>query len=300
MTRRAFLAAALTLALGSGCTSLVVSVVAGSAGDNLAYASDDDPRLVAEALPFALKTIESLLQDAPENRALLLAAAAGFTQYAYGFVQQRAEELAASDPTASAHELMRAKKLFRRARGYGLRALDAEYDNFTTRLVSEREVLLADVDKDDVALLYWTAAAWAAEIVLAKQDMALVGELPLMDALMARALDLDEAFDHGAIHEFYIAYDGGRSPAAGGSVERARTHFTRAVDLADDQKIGPYVTWAATVSVQAQDRREFAAYLEHALTFDVDRAPRYRLVNLIAQERARRLRAQADDLFLEE
>src|ERR1043165_8222920 len=50
------------------------------------YAGDDDPELVAGALPFALKTIEGLLASDPGNRDLLLASARGFTQYAYAFV----------------------------------------------------------------------------------------------------------------------------------------------------------------------------------------------------------------------
>ena len=39
------------------------------------YASDEDPELVFEALPFGLKTYESLLETSPEHRGLLQAAA---------------------------------------------------------------------------------------------------------------------------------------------------------------------------------------------------------------------------------
>ena len=45
---------------------------------------------MAQALPFALKTIEALLAEAPEDRNLLLAACSGFTQYAYAFVEVEA------------------------------------------------------------------------------------------------------------------------------------------------------------------------------------------------------------------
>ena len=148
-------------------------------------------------------------------------------------------------------------------------------------------------------VLYWTAAAWAAEIALSKHDLTLVADLPAVEALMDRALVLDEAFDHGAIHEFYVSYDGGRAEAAGGSVARAREHFARAMQLNGGEKVGPLVTLAEVVAVQAQDRKEFDALLDRALAFDADAAPRFRLVNLIAQERARRLRARTGDLFLE-
>jgi len=44
------------------------------------FASDDDPELVREAVPFSLKLIESLLEQSPQHRGLLYAASSGFTQ----------------------------------------------------------------------------------------------------------------------------------------------------------------------------------------------------------------------------
>jgi predicted anti-sigma-YlaC factor YlaD len=117
---------------------------------------------------------------------------------------------------------------------------------------------------------------------------------------MGRALALDPDWGDGSIHEFYITYDGGRSPAMGGSVERARQHYERALQLTGGKKISPYVTWAEVVSVQAQDLKQFNALLDQALAFDVDEAPHFRLVNVIAQNRARWLKSRASDLFLEE
>jgi len=65
-------------------------------GDALAnpgttWAADDDPELIQSAAPFSLKLIESLLESSPRHEGLLLAAASGFTQYSYAFVQQRAD-----------------------------------------------------------------------------------------------------------------------------------------------------------------------------------------------------------------
>jgi len=102
-------------------------------GDTLAqggstYASDDDPQLVREALPFALKLIESLLEESPRHRGLLLAAAGGFTQYTYAFVQQDADEAEDHDLQAAAALHDRARRLYLRARDYGLRGLDAAHE----------------------------------------------------------------------------------------------------------------------------------------------------------------------------
>ena len=50
------------------------------AESEVVYLSDEDPELVAEALPFNLKTIETLLESSPEHRGLLLSATTGFTR----------------------------------------------------------------------------------------------------------------------------------------------------------------------------------------------------------------------------
>jgi len=298
MIRRSLLFGAL-LSGASGCTSLVVNLVAGSlSGDSTAFASDDDPELVGDALPFALKSIESLLADSPESDELLLAAASGFTQYAYGFVLQRAEALADAQPSEARFQFERARRLFHRARLYGLRGLEAEYDDFAARLRSERTALLSELDEDDVPLLYWTAAAWAAEISLSKQDMERLAELPLVGALLDRALALDEAFDAGALHELAMVFEASRIGVAGGSRAKAQDHFQRSLELSGGEKIGVYVSWAETIDVQEQNRAEFDRYLQHALAFDVDASPRHRLANTIAQRKAARLEARASDLFL--
>ena len=57
---------------------IVGNAISGGAGS---YASDDDPELIREALPFGLKTYESLLEVSPEHQALLLSAARGYTAY---------------------------------------------------------------------------------------------------------------------------------------------------------------------------------------------------------------------------
>ncbi|MBP1620169.1 MAG: hypothetical protein H6Q02_936, partial [Acidobacteria bacterium] len=106
-------------------------------------------------------------------------------------------------------------------------------------------------------------------------------------------------FDGGALHDFFIVWEGGRPAAGGGSAERARESFERAVAASGDRRVGPYVSLAETVCVAEQDRAGFERLLDRALAFDVDSAPSYRLANLIAQKRAAWLRARVDELFVE-
>lgn len=263
------------------------------------YATDDDPELVAEAMPFGLKTIESLLAESPHHKGLLLAAASGFTQYAFAFVQSKADYVEDTD-FARARELrQRAGKLYRRALGYGVRGLEETRPALIQSLRTDPHAALAPFEKKDVPLLYWTAAAWGAAISLNKTDPELAADLPLVEALMHRALDLDAEFGLGAIHDFYIAYEGGRPASAGGSVDRARESLALALRLSGGHRAAPLVSFAETVDVGIQNRGEFQKLLNQALAVDVNAVPDQRLANLVAQQRARWLLTRTDHLFVE-
>jgi predicted anti-sigma-YlaC factor YlaD len=264
-----------------------------------AYASDDDPQLVREALPFALKLIEGLLQESPRHRGLLLAAAGGFTQYTYAFVQEDADESEDRDLREAAALRERSRRLYLRARDYGLRGLDVAHEGFSRGLRADRSAALGTVSKEDVPLLYWTAASWGAAIATRKDDPDLMADLPIVEALIRKALELQPDFDHGALHEFLIAYEGSRPESMGGSIERARQHFEAAVRLSAGRRAQPFLALAETVSVRAQDRKEFESLLKKALAIDPDAVPEWRLANLIGKRRVLWLLARADLLFAE-
>jgi predicted anti-sigma-YlaC factor YlaD len=270
-----------------------------SGGDT--YARDDDPELVRAAVPFGLKAMEGLLAEDPDNRELLTSLAAGFTQYGYAFVAADAEAADLEGRLDQARALReRARRLFLRARGYGLRALELRHRGLAKALGEGRgtEAALRGVGQDDVPALYWTASAWTLAISNGKGDMALVAQLPVPVAMMERALALDEAWGQGAIHEFFLAWLATRSPAEGGGAEAARRHRDRALALSMNKKLGPLVAWAEGVLVQAQDRAAFEATLQEVLRADPEAWPENRLANVLAQRRARLLLAHADDLFL--
>jgi predicted anti-sigma-YlaC factor YlaD len=296
-------ALAVTVAALCGCRSAALSFAADAvAHSGTSYASDDDPELVRDAIPFGLKTMEGLLEENPDHEELLTALASGFTQYGYAFVQADADlaDLDGKLDVARAGR-DRARRLYLRARDYGLRGLEARREGTAAWLRGgppDVQKALARMKDDDVPLLYWTASAWALAIAAGKGDMALVAGLHSPVAMMTRALELEEGWSEGALHEFFVVYDATRTAAEGGGPERARAHLDRALALSMNKKLGPRVSWAEGVLVQRQDRAEFTRVLEEVVRADPGEVPRYRLANIIAQRRAKALLAHADDLFL--
>jgi len=286
----------------SGCSikRIAINSVADSlAGNSTVYAADNDIQLVAEATPFALKTIESLLASVPDHKGLLLSAAKGFTQYAYAYVQLPADELEQEDLIMANAERERALKLYLRARDYGLHGLSTDHPGFTANLRQDPVSTLSETGSDDVALLYWTAAAWGAAISLGKDNPYLLADIPSMEALMTRALEIDEKFEHGAIHVFFISYEMSRRTISDGAGDRAQQHFKRAVELSQGLQASPYVAMAESFYIPMQDRDSFSESLEIALAINVDEHKEWRLANLIMQRRARIMLSRIDEFFIE-
>jgi len=289
------------VACSSGCS--VQRFAANKIGDTLAssgttYSSDNDPELIGEALPFSLKLMESVLASTPEHRGLLVATSAGFTQYAYAFVQQQADATALEDTDRAWTGWNRARRLYLRARDYGLRGLDVAVPGFSSQLRADQAAAVQRASAAEVDLLYWTAVSWVAAISLGKDDPSLVAELPLVSAMIDRALTLDEGWDRGAIHSFLITYSMARPDAGPEAAARARRHYDRAVELSQGKAAGPHVSWAEAVCLPQEDRACFEQAIAAATRINPDDDPATRLVNIIMQRRAAWLSANLDRWIL--
>ncbi len=238
------------------------------AGSGTTFASEDDPELVQAAVPFSLKLMESLLAESPKHKGLLFAASSGFTQYGYAFVQQDAEELEERDVAASLEMRQRARRLYLRARDYALRGLESAHPGFSHALRADALGAVKALAKRDVPQTYWAAGSWAAATAVIKDNPELINDLPTIEALIDRALELDEGYD--------------------------------AVQLSGGQQAGPFITLAESVAIEQQNRKEFESLLKQALAIDANAKPEWRLANLIMQRRARWLLRQEDNFIANE
>lgn len=291
------LAVFLPLVLG-GCSIQRVAVdVVGDAlaGGSDVYASDNDPELIREAIPFGLKTYESLLEVSPEHEGLLLAAGKGFVAYAY-LLQQEADLIDAEDLKRARELRARASNLYLRGRDYALRGLELHHPGFTAAVKADAPAAIAATTVEDAPYLYWAGAGWAGALGAAKDNLDLVAELATASALVQRVLDVDEGYDLGAAHEFMISYEGGRPS---GSTEKARRHYERALALSNGLRASTHLALAETVAVKEQNLDEFRSLLQAALAVDPEAEPKLRLVNSIAQRRARWLEARIPELFID-
>jgi tetratricopeptide (TPR) repeat protein len=261
--------------------------------------SDNDPDLIEAAIPTTLKVYEGLLESIPKNTDLLMATCRLSTQYAYAFLQDKADRLGEQDHHDEVVELRdRALKMYLRGKGYCVRGLEETLHGITAQLAKDPDAAVKRLkDKKNVELVYWTAAAWGGAISLGRDKPDIIVDFPAMRALAERTLVLDDTWNKGAPHELMITLDS--LPAAlGGDPAKAREEFKRAVALQHNLSPGPYVALALGVSQPAQDKKEFVDLLNQALAIDPAKDPDNQLVTLVEQRLARALLTQLDTRFV--
>lgn len=262
------------------------------------FGRESDPVLAAQAMPFALKTLDMLALQHPDNAAIQLAAAKAYIQYSAAFLDWEARKLEAEHYNEAATLRRRAARLYFRGRDYALTALELSMPGSRTYLAKQPQEMLHRATATDAAILYWLGAGWAAGIATDPSNLNEVAALPVIESIMQRALELDADYGEGAIAEFFILYEGSRSAAAGGNPERAEMFFEQAVAASRGKLASPYVALATSLMIQRQDRHRFRALLEQALTIDPDGHPEHRLANMIARDKARWYLDHTDYFFL--
>ncbi|HEX5674991.1 MAG TPA: TRAP transporter TatT component family protein, partial [Azonexus sp.] len=246
---------------------------------------ETDLELARASIPANLKMIEALLLADPGNAAYRVQAAMGFHGYALGFVE-------ADDPD-------RAVALYQRARDHALVALDQAGmpQAMLMGKPAELQRALAKLDARAVPALFWAASAWGKWIELQLDNPARLDELPRVEALMQRVLDLDETYYYGSAHVFFGVYYGGRAPMFGGDYARAARHFDQAASIGQNQLQWVEVYRARYLLRQMGQREAFHATLSRVLDAPASPDPELHLANVLAKKEAASLLAQEGDLF---
>ena len=268
-------------------------------GSSDVFTGDNDPQLVWDALPFAIKIYEALLDANPNHQALMLTTGSLFVMYANAFIQGPAEILPTSEWEARENGMLRAKNLYLRGVEILYNGIEARHKGFK-QAASDSQALSAFLNrftKDDVPFLYWAVAGGLASYSIDLLDFELNSRIPEWSALIHRAYELDPDFQGVALDEFLIIFYASLPEIMGGDVERAKLHFQRVQEKTDGKSAGAYVSYAQSICVSAYDYDTFKDYLEKALAINPDDNISTRLVTIINQRKARWLLDNAWTLF---
>ena len=253
---------------------------------NLAVNKNSDVELVREAMPASLVQMDGFIEADPENEDLLLRASEANGGYAFLFLMD-------SDKP-------RARELFGKAKQYALRVLlksKAFYEAFDQGEEAFSKSL-EDFHKDDVRALFFAANSWLSWIGLAHaEDPSALTDLPKVEAIMDRIIELDDTFNYGGVHALLGAYLASRPVMLGGSPTEADWHFKQAFQISDSKYLMWKYLYAKFYAVQTQDRELFIQTLQEVIAAPEDLLPEKIFVNEAARMKSRILLAEVDELF---
>jgi hypothetical protein len=249
-----------------------------------AASKQTDLRLVREALPAYLLLIDGMVEAEPDNSRLLITAAQSYASFASVL----------ADETDSAYR----SALLGRSKRYALSALERRGIEDPLNVPFDRfQAAVEGMGSEDLPYVFWTASCWGSWISAHMRSITALAELPRVETLMRRALALDETYHYGGPHLLMGIWYAARPAVAGGSLERARAHFLKAIEFGQGRFLMAEVYYADYVARKALDRELFVSTLRKVIATPADVVPELTLLNSVARRKAEALLAQADDIF---
>jgi hypothetical protein len=243
-----------------------------------------DLRMIREGMPAYLMLMDGMIEAWPDNERLLVGAAQGYSSFASLFVVDQDQEYA--------------KLLYGRAKEYALRALEKKglKEPLLKSLDDFREGLKG-FSKKDAPTLFWAGTCWGNWISLNLDSMEAMAELPRVELIMKRVLDLDEGFYYGGPHLFMGIWFSSRPKIAGGDLKKAQDHFLKAIDWGQGKFLMAYIYYAEYYARKALDKKLFISILQKVLDSPADIEPELNLVNTVAKRKAKESLSRAEEYF---
>jgi len=249
-----------------------------------ASSKQSDLRILREGMPAYLMLMDGMIQAWPDNDQLLIAGAESYSSFASLFVEDQDEAYA--------------QVLYARGKEYALRSLEIRgLKNPVDRSFDEFKEALRRLGKKDVPYLFWSATCWANWIRLNLDSMEALSELPKVEWMMGRVLELDEEFYYGGPHLFMGIWYASRPKIAGGDLQKAHEHFTKALELGQGKFLMAYVYYAKYYARKMMDKELFISTLQKVLETPAETSPNLILANTVAKKEAKELLSRVGDYF---
>jgi hypothetical protein len=235
-------------------------------------------------MPAYLMLIDGMVQAVPDNERLLIAAAQSYSSFASIFVEDEDKEYA--------------NLLYERGKRYALRSLEMRGFKDPLRIpFDDFKQGLNRLGKKDVPTLFWSATCWVNWIRLNIDSIEAMSELPRVEWMMKRVLELDEGFYYGGPHLFMGIWYASRPKIAGGDLKKAQEHFLKALDLGQGKFLMADVYYANYYARKMMDKDLFTSILQKVLETPANTSPDLVLVNTVAKKQAKELLSHVEEYF---
>jgi hypothetical protein len=301
MHNRKIFAAAIAIALlhpGCGMKKMATKVIGDvSTGGIIAVESESDVAFARESLPALIKTLEVLRHGNPKDAKANALLSRAYGTFTFGFVEEDLLSSPEGDPRHQA-SLARAKEFYRRGREYGIASLAAT-GGMKAAFKSpfpEFKKAISSLGKKHVPALFWTSFNWANWININRDDPMAVVDLPRIQAMVDRVIELDPDYYYGSAHTIRALLAASRPEMLGGDLDLADREIEAAIKASPDYLMTK-VMCAQYVARQKNDRALFKGMLGDVGSADAAALPEQMLANELAKRRAKILLSLENRLF---
>lgn len=267
------------------------------------YEEETNLSLAEQSIGGNLKLLEGLLEISPHNTDLLLLSSRAFALYSFAFIEDKIDIAQVKNDFTQKNILIEdAIDFYQRSVKYGIRLISCRYKEFAQSIQGDLLTFSSKCQmfqKEDVPALFWIGFSWGRIIFLNINDPAYIADLPKVELIMKRVLELNENYFYGGVHLFYGAYFGGRPKMFGGNLIKARSHLDRAVELSNRKFLVPLFFLVQYYAVPAQEKGLYQELIKEILSFPIECFPEQGLANQIMKRKALRWIDYSDELFLE-
>lgn len=276
----------------------------GAPNPMMAFMGEEDPVIVQEVLPVILKLYEIMHIENPEHNGNKIMLGTLNVMYANLCVESEAELM--TDPRLLDEQVAE----FERAKLHYMRGHDLIFDAFESKWPGFSEAIkgsdenkfkeyVAKMSVGDVNAAYWACAGYFASFALNPLDLEIIGSIKGHIAVLEKAASLDPNYSNGAIWDVLTQIYVAAPMDFGGNYERGLYCHEQALKASKGQSVGVYVTKAKAICIPSGNKEGFIEAINSALAIDIKADSSQILMNVLNQNKAKRLLSQIDDYFIE-
>ena len=286
---------------GFSCFSLFIFI---SSCSPTVYVLDNTPKIAGTLYKRTiLAKVQNKIKNNPDKIQEKIKGVESLTVYAFGFLIEESDRRMLNNYSKARDLEAEAHRYFEDAVSYGDFSISYLYNDYyqwmrdDTKLKTEF-IPTANFKNSDLDLFYWTAAAYGGAISSSGGNPQWIIKLPRVGKLLNTIVKIDSSWNNGAALVALISYSMNNPLLSSTEADSvSQVLFKSAIKASKGKDMGPYLTYAESVSKTRQKREEFIYLLNEALKIDTKSVKEFQLTNAISKNRAEWLLANIDEFF---
>ena len=261
------------------------------------FFEESDMELARRGMESNIKFLEVFHRANPENKNMRILLAQVYGGYSFIFLETDA--LYPKNKEDIKRNTERISEFYFRGLNYGLSILK-EKPRFKRAIEKNNLPLLTKAAGNikDPEILFWTIFNWTLLINLNKSSVEHISDLPKLNILVDRMLELDRSFFHGAPLAIKAVIECAMPKTLGGKPEKGIKLLEEALEIGKRNFLITQLMYAQYCTPAVQDKKMFYKLVNEINKFDPNTNPDVVLINKAVKEKIPMVKHKVKELFL--